>query len=624
MEMFFLKKSEMMNWRDDWLGAAALILIGGLTLGLAQPVRAGVNDFYFDSMEVDYYLSKNAKGQSQLKVKEMLYPVFPEHNQNRGIIRSIPLTYQKRPLDLKMGEILRDDQPAPVYKNETKSGFRELMIRDKHSDSYLHGKHKFEFNYTMTNVTLTPTDSPKQEFYWDTNGTGWRQRFNQVVARVHLDETVRADFNPRQLACYTGGLNSTERNCRSEVSSDRSVVTFTTTQSLGVGGNMTIALQFGEATFAEYKPSASLILVAWLTSLTGLLAIVLLIVNWFKYLSLRRVNKMLTITTEYLPPASLDVFQAVALDGGLSPYGGKMMSTGLVALAVARKLQIIEQAKKHVFDSQNYNLKVAGDNWNEMEQMFFRTIFNTLPAPDMEKQIDRKDYGLPERIKLFTDRVILSMKGQHYDLDATKRATKPLLIWTGAALVLAIISMTLSLFNLEVASTVGMSEPLKSLFTVFSVPVAQGITMGLAITALILVFSFKQLTSTGLQAKAQLEGLKRYIKMAETERLAFNQSVEGAARDAQERVVLYERLLPYAILFGLEKSWGKVLNAVYQETNTVPAWYLGTRPFSANSFAGAISSFSSVASSASASSSSGSGGGGFSGGGGGGGGGGGC
>ena len=108
--------------------------------------------------------------------------------------------------------------------------------------------------------------------------------------------------------------------------------------------------------------------------------------------------------------------------------------------------------------------------------------------------------------------------------------------------------------------------------------------------------------------------------MAEAERLAFNQSVGGAMRDAHDRVVLYERLLPYAVMFGLEKSWGEVLNAVYQEADCVPAWYFGAQAFNASSFANSIKSFSSVASSASSSGSSGSGGGGFSGGGGGGGG----
>jgi uncharacterized membrane protein len=86
-------------------------------------------------------------------------------------------------------------------------------------------------------------------------------------------------------------------------------------------------------------------------------------------------------------------------------------------------------------------------------------------------------------------------------------------------------------------------------------------------------------------------------------------------------VVLYERILPYAMLFNLEKTWNKVLEAVYQEAGVTPDWYIGTGSFSASDFSKSMSDFSS---SSSSSSSSGSSGGGSSGGGGGGGGGGGC
>ena len=88
------------------------------------------------------------------------------------------------------------------------------------------------------------------------------------------------------------------------------------------------------------------------------------------------------------------------------------------------------------------------------------------------------------------------------------------------------------------------------------------------------------------------------------------------------KVKLYERLLPYAVLFGLEKSWAQVIAAEYQD-GTSPDWYAGSGAFNAALFASTITSVSSsVNSYTSSASSSAGGGGGFSGGGGGGGGGG--
>ena len=52
-----------------------------------------------------------------------------------------------------------------------------------------------------------------------------------------------------------------------------------------------------------------------------------------------------------------------------------------------------------------------------------------------------------------------------------------------------------------------------------------------------------------------MDGLKMYIEMAEAERMKLLQSVEGADTSAEGIVKLYEKLLPYAAVFGLEESW---------------------------------------------------------------------
>jgi uncharacterized membrane protein len=129
--------------------------------------------------------------------------------------------------------------------------------------------------------------------------------------------------------------------------------------------------------------------------------------------------------------------------------------------------------------------------------------------------------------------------------------------------------------------------------------------------------------------KEHLEGLKEFIRVAEADRLQMLQSVSGAERvtttDGAAIVKIYERLLPYAVLFGLEKEWAEEISKYY-DTNP-PDWYSGTSAFSAGAFAAGVSSFSSTVStsysgSSGSSSSGGGGGGGSSGGGGGGGGGG--
>ncbi len=65
-----------------------------------------------------------------------------------------------------------------------------------------------------------------------------------------------------------------------------------------------------------------------------------------------------------------------------------------------------------------------------------------------------------------------------------------------------------------------------------------------------------------------LWGLHDYIRLAEKDRLAYLQSPDGALRRSAvndlEVLVLNERLLPYAVLFGLEKQWMKELDVQYR------------------------------------------------------------
>ncbi len=159
----------------------------------------------------------------------------------------------------------------------------------------------------------------------------------------------------------------------------------------------------------------------------------------------------------------------------------------------------------------------------------------------------------------------------------------------------------------------------------------------LIIIASLIAFSIAHtlwpLTKKGLELHEYLLGLKEYISVAEEDRIKMLQSPQGAEKvrvkvgenDTAQLVKLYERVLPYAMLFGIEKGWTKQLGAYYETNGSQPDWYSGNTAFNAVVFTSTLSSFSSQSSSYSSSSSSSSGGssgGGSSGGGGGGGGGG--
>jgi uncharacterized membrane protein YgcG len=174
-------------------------------------------------------------------------------------------------------------------------------------------------------------------------------------------------------------------------------------------------------------------------------------------------------------------------------------------------------------------------------------------------------------------------------------------------------------------------------------PAIATVVVGIAVP--IILIKPKLLTAAGAEAKEYLLGIREYLTIAEEDRMRVLQSPQGAQRvdvaaagsrepTGDAVVKLNERLLGYAVLWGVEDQWVQQLRAQYADR--APDWLDGAdfsssmlRSFSQASTSSvrpivtsSSSGGSSWSSSSSSSFSSGSSGGGFSGGGGGGGGGG--
>lgn len=65
-----------------------------------------------------------------------------------------------------------------------------------------------------------------------------------------------------------------------------------------------------------------------------------------------------------------------------------------------------------------------------------------------------------------------------------------------------------------------------------------------------------------------LWGIHDYVRLAEKDRFALLQSPDGTATrviDGREVLLLNERLLPYAVLFNLEREWAKAIDTQHAE-----------------------------------------------------------
>lgn len=571
----------------------------------------GVDDFSFESFSADYYLDTDAEGRSTLTTVETFVAFFPETDQNRGMRRAIPGDYQGAPTDVSIQSVTDENgAPRPFTVETDDQGFVLVTSR---SDGFVYGRQTYVFTYTQRNVTRFFSDTNDDEFYWDTNGTGWLQSFGTVSARVHVPAALATSLTGAN-ACYRGYEGSGD-TCDLEVTEETGgTVISTTADQIGPYQNVTVAIGFAPQTFVPRDDSylgssqAPLQLLAVAGSLAALI--------WA--IALRRTvladgRGRPTIIAEYTPPKDLDVITASVL----LKRTQRAAASQFVDFAVKRRIRIVESETQSWFSrAKTYQLELLdAGGLSGPELALAVALFGYQLQPGTGYLMSGKDVTLSELV-----RGIIQSATAAATKDGLRRGPR-----LGAAVLVSLLAVVTAVASFVTGigmldSSVGGAIP----FLLFIPPVI------VVLIVFGLVFR-SPLTEKGAGLRDHLKGLELYIRLAEADRLRMLQSPTGAEREAvsatdpRQIVDVYEKLLPYAVLFSLEKQWAQELGKYY--TEAAPEWYSGSGAFNAAVFASSISSMSSTAAasysgSSSSSSSGGSGGGGSSGGGGGGGGGG--
>lgn len=591
------------KWYNSFMKRLVFCVITTLALlfGLAPSAAANVNNFTISDYKIEMTLDRDSEGRSTLQTVETITAQFPDFDQNRGLERAIPKRYDGHSTSLRI-ESVTDRQGAPRVYSEYTDDNGNLVVRMADMSKYVHGEQTYRLTYTQRDVTRYFRDTNSDEFYWDTNGTGWRV----PIARLQVDLAVADRIQKEttgQRACYVGATGSTTR-CELTQNGAR----YTTTgQSLAPGQNITIAIGFEPGTFSGYQMTFwEIAMLVWLILQGILLMAGTIAVVWIGisvYRTLNRTRELHPIAPEYLPPPGTSVTAAAAI---LPQTTGSVMTAQLLDLAVRHYIRIYEVAEKKWHRPAEYEIEITKDpsTLAAEEQELLSDSFGSLPS-------------VGQRLNLKSLQNNVGYYQRTFDNDTKLKQ----LVRTTYGLRERDTGLTTKLRRGAVVPLI-LSVPLLSPI----LPVVSGILFILSLTTW-------RLTDKGLALRRYLEGLKLYIKVGEEERLRMLQSPEGAAKiatgssdeDPARRLVnLYERTLPYAVLFGQEKEWSKQLGTYYEQAGTQPDWYTGHAAFNAVAFSAGMSGLSQAASYASSSSSSsgGSSGGGSSGGGGGGGGGG--
>lgn len=529
--------------------------------GNALPVFAGVNDFYFKDFTGDYYLIKDADGISHLRVVESVTAVFPDFNQNKGICRQIPFTNQNGgnvtlpSLNRSNLKLTRNGVAEPIYSIDREGNYYNVCTGD---DDYVLGEQTYVFQYEFIKVvTEFEKDGREwQELYWDTNGNGSLQRFDSVTARVHFENP---EVYTGESWCYVGkyGESGQDRCTITKISDGLEFAA----KNLTRNENLTFDIELRAGSFVVPGPEKNYTYV-WLTVLVVVVCSCVTTRFVWKFVKTRdkaRYYNGLFVKPEYQPSDKYRLTEMAEM------YMGKKKD---VKVAMLLEMVVNGNIALKKGEKKKWSIIVKDVIGLGREDVTLLEILNGGDSVKDGDEIEVKRRSATSRLvalrKVMEDRILSNLKSdglveKNYHLRTSSGSTAMnvlamVIVMVPVIIMLAMMALSFIDDVFDLSAAYGQEMVFETYFyrTNFAVIVITVIICALLSGA---TQRFATRTKEGLKAARYMDGLKLYIEMAEAERIKFLQSVETADVSAEGIVKLYEQLLPYAAVFGLEESW---------------------------------------------------------------------
>lgn len=588
--------------------ALALLL---LVLAGVPSARADVNDFTFDSFDADMLLTRAPDGHAALNVTETIVARFPDEDQNKGIVRVIPDTYNDIALHTEIVSVT-DGSGSPV-PYEVEESRRELRVLTG-DDTYVRGVQTYVISYTQRDTIRSFVDTDADEFYRDINGTDGEQPFGEVSARLRVDADLTDAALDGAASCYQGRMGSNTPCDISRAGGSGGPLTWSArAANLGPGENMTIAVGFARGTFVPGEVSRTPLEQfsfdnAPLLGGVSVGAVGLGVAGLAAALVARRKGRDAegrgVIVPEYGPPDDVDVLEGAEL----VQRGRAGVPAAILDAAIAGHLRIIDDP----LDAKRLTLElVRTDDATPLHRGVLTAVFGADAEPGARVSLGAHNQDAATALQALPRAAAAELRRRGW-------TERPRHGRSALAVALAIGAFVVAVATLIVAAA--GTDP--SWWQVAAVPA----TVVIGILSFVFLRYRDRVTDAGTAARDHLKGLRDYLALAEADRLRILQSPEGAERrpvdanDPTQVLHLYERLLPWAVVWGVEKEWAEALDTLVRETGDDLPWYAATNGFSTAAFSSTFSSLQSAStpvttSSGSGSFSGGSFGGGFSGGG---------
>ena len=574
-----------MKLKSLFLGTISLAL---LLAPITNAFATDVQDFYFEDFAADYYLTKLEDGTSKLHVKEVATAIFPDIDQNHGITRMIPFTnqdgenYVVKSKEALNFTVLRNGEPEKISRVDADSNGYTMYIGD--ANVYVHGKQVYTMEYDFYDVIMEFDESGKnvsgeenatkllQRLYWDTNGTGTKQRIDTIRVRLHTTDDILKNMDDTAW-CYVGKYGQDDKGrCTIVKTSDGFEFT---AETLTIGENLTFATEFKPNTFVVMvEKNYILVIVLAIEIIIVLIILLRKLIKWNKYAKPQyKVYRDTFVVPQYLPPKNSNIHVAEGEQIYLKRVKPSYVAT-LLELAVAKAISIkkLEDEKKSKW---GVVLNVDPKTLSSSQKQ----VLNILSG---DGSLTKNDYIPVKKHKAtsflagcaenYKDFAFFALERDGYMQKEKMKSSRGGVVRTvvfsiGACVLMCASVLALMKISENSASLVFLNEK-KIIVGEKEIPfiVLIVLVVFIVINSIIKKRTNKYIrhTEEGVILARYLEGLELYIKMAEADRLKFLQSVDGADTSNEGIVKLYEKLLPWASLFGAEKSWVKELAKYYE------------------------------------------------------------
>jgi len=486
----------------------------------------------------NFYSEIKVGKDGSLAISEIIEVNFytPKH----GIYRTIPIKYKDKwgnnlNLRIKVNSITNEKNKP--YPNKITYEGANIKIRIGDPQKTITGRFTYKIDYIIKRALIYGEN--QDEIYWNVTGTEWEVPIRNVAGKVILPPEINRDI---ETYCWTGPFGSTQKECRMDTQNN--LVIFNANDFL------TISIKFPSGYITKPNLQQKVIWFFqdnWFLFLPIFVFIFMFLLWFYKG---RDPAGRGTIIPEFDSPDNLRPTEVgLLLDNKIQT---KDITATIIDLAVKGYLKIIEK-KDEIYDL----VLLKKDYRNDPELKPYEiTIINDIFGNKAQVSLDdlkNKFYKYLDKIKKEVSEGLV--KGGYYKNNPVKIRN----FWVSISTVLFFLGLGV-IFELK---------PSLPLFLSYFISLGIIMGFGLAMT---------KRTPKGAQTLEKIKGLRLYINTAEKYRIKF-----------QEKENIFEKFLPYAMVFGLADKWAAAFKDVYKNP---PSWYEGYQgPFTSSNFIHSMNSF---------------------------------